>query len=455
MDGYKGDVGVKTQPSSVGLAGNARSMSASATMSGLISDHIRRQIAGYETAAPCKVDDVTTKSESALPDLLQAAVLVVQEIMENDIDRQQLDERLADLFERQASLYYKLPISNEHRKKQYISRHGLVMSPDQCITTQLDSLRVRAYIRGIHAALTNLASRVTGPIHIVYPACGPFAPLLLPLLAYYHNEHLYTPDELRVTLIDMQPGAILALRALLAEQNLEDYIHAVVCQDAVDYQPDMPVHLVVLEAMQHGFSREGHLVIARHFARIMEPDGEFIPHKVTVRAVLNVGQREYVDQWKDVAGCSEGEMNQQIKDERTDLGEILEVTPASLRKMEMELLDEFTSLVKCGCVQVPELSRDHDKQLLLICSEVQTYELERVGEYDSGITHPLPDEQVCINFQPHSHRPGDLLVKSGDRLRFYYCINGLPGFMATIESHVDKSREVDSQKVDSQEGGYE
>ncbi len=445
MDGYKSDVKTKTQPSSIGLADNLRSMSASAAMNGLISEHIRRQIAGYETASPGKIDDVPVKPEPALG-LSQSAVLVVQEIMQSSIDRQLLDQRLADLFEKQASLYYKLPISNEYRKKQFISRHGLVMSPDQCITTQLDSLRVRAYIRGTHAALTSLRSRVAGPIHIVYPACGPFAPLLLPLLAYYQHEQVYTPDELRVTLIDMQPGAILALRALLAEQNLEDYIHAAICQDAVDYQPDMPVHLVVLEAMQHGFSREGHLVIARHFARVMEPDGEFIPHKVTVRAVLNVGQREYVDQWKDVSGCSEADMSREIKNERTELGEILEVTAASLRAMELELLDEFTSLVKCGCVEVPELSRHHDKQLLLICSEVQTYDLERVGEYDSGITHPLPDEQVCINFRPQNHRPGDLLVKSGDRLRFYYCINGLPGFMATIDSHVGESRNVDSQE---------
>ena len=59
------------------------------------------------------------------------------------------------------------------------------------------------------------------------------------------------------------------------------------------------------------------------------------------------------------------------------------------------------------------------------------YENEKIYEYDSGITHPLPEQQVCINFTPSESRDGDLLVKSGDDIKFYYRLNGLPGFLAT------------------------
>ena len=69
--------------------------------------------------------------------------------------------------------------------------------------------------------------------------------------------------------------------------------------------------------------------------------------------------------------------------------------------------------------------------MLMICTHIKTYGDEVIGEYESGISHPLPDMHVCINFTPRDVKPGDLLVKTADKLKFYYRLNGLPGFLAT------------------------
>ena len=147
------------------------------------------------------------------------------------------------------------------------------MSPDHCITTQKDSLRVRAFIRAIDRAIADLLKQTQAPLHIVYPACGPLAPLLLPLIAYYHQQELYSEQDLQITLIDMQPGAVASLHALVDALQITPFIRDIQQLDGCDYETPEPVHIVVLEAMQHGFSREGHLALARHFAHILEPDG--------------------------------------------------------------------------------------------------------------------------------------------------------------------------------------
>jgi hypothetical protein len=125
-------------------------------------------------------------------------------------------------------------------------------------------------------------------------------------------------------------------------------------------------------------------------------------------------------------------MNEEIVAERIELGDILKLDKESLQNLSTQEIDEFIRLVECGSVTIPELSQHHDRQVLLICTRVKTFGDEAVGEYDSGITHPLPDMQVCINFSPKDPKPGDLLVKSGDQLKFYYRLNGLPGFLPVL-----------------------
>ncbi|NQZ11749.1 MAG: hypothetical protein HRT35_31750, partial [Algicola sp.] len=367
----------------------------------------------------------------------------VTEILgEQQVNPAVLTSKLSLLFDQLHQVYLQADIDPALRKRQFISAHGLVIPPDYCITSQKDTLRVHAFIRGAHQAIGELKNRYDECLHIVYPACGPFAPLLLPLIGYYKDSGLYDENDIRITLIDMQPGAVASLEAVVHEMGIAGYIEQILCGDGCDYQKSMPIHMVVLEAMQHGLSREGHLPLARHFAAMIEPDGVFLPQQVSLRAVLSVGQKEFVEQWRDKErqdkrgqedrGLCEADMRQDINDQRIDLGEILRLTPESLRTLKERELDEYTRLIECGTVTLPQASQIPQNPLLLICTQIKTYNDEYINEYDSGITHPLPDMQVCVNFVPHDAKPGDLLVNSGDKLKFFYRLNGLPGFLAAL-----------------------
>ncbi|QFI38076.1 hypothetical protein FR932_09540 [Moritella marina ATCC 15381] len=410
----------------------ATDFSESEISTGALNDLLRQQL---NPTKPFELS-VTQNNETEQnhQGLALCVVNTVKEILGDEKpDVVSLEQNLTALFENLQQTYQQANIDPALRKRQFIARHGLVMSPDYCITTQKDTLRVSAFIRGAHQAIETLKTKSNECLHLVYPACGPFAPLLLPLITYYKETGLYDENDLRITLIDMQQGAIDSLKVIIHEMGIAGYINDICCQDACEYQPISPIHMVILEAMQHGFSREGHLPIARHFAALMEENGIFLPQEISLRAVLTAGQQEFVEQWQDENGhvCA-ADMQQQTINARVQLGEILNLTSTSLLTLPERVLDENISLIECGEVLLPELEDKMGKPLLVICTQIKVYGDEYIGEYDSGITHPLPDMHVCVNFVPHDAKPGDLLVKSGDKLKFFYRLNGLPGFLATV-----------------------
>ncbi|PKG74011.1 hypothetical protein CXF86_15100 [Shewanella sp. GutCb] len=386
---------------------------------------LREQLA-QDDASPTPSSVVVTEPSQTTVSVSDCATEVVTSmLLANDDKKVQI--QLQQLFEKLLVIYQQADISIADRKRQYIAAHGLVMAPDQCVTTQTDTHRVQAFIRGIDAALTKLdREQPEGSLRLLYPACGPFAPLLLPLLTYYRVNERFGRQRLQVTLIDMQPGAVASLQTLVQELQIESFIESILCMDGCDYYSERPFDLLVVEAMQHGFSREGHLPLVQHLVSQLSPHGLMIPARVLITAQLAVGQYEFIERWRN---RSANELPLSV--ERIELGEILSLTKESVLQLQTLNLGVDSSLVTCNQVTIPIIAADLGPQLLLVCTQVFTFGLDKVDEYQSGITHPLPDSQVCINFTPSDPKAGDLLLESGDQIKFYYRLNGLPGFLAT------------------------
>lgn len=384
-----------------------------------------------------------TKAASVVDSVLRSSVCNVDDLKQSF---EELHEAFMDVYE-------KAEIARQLRRRRYICATGLVISPDHCTDTIKDIRRIYAFIKGIDQAIRDQWDKSQNTIQIVYPACGPFAPLLLPLISFYQQHDLFSPEQIRITLIDMQEGAIQGLNALIKNLGITSYIENVVCGNAMEYQAPNQVDIVVLEALQHGFSREGHLCLAKHFADMLNDGGVFLPEQISISAALNVGQREYIDQWNPDSNQNEAlEIQQKIRSERTQLGEILKVNLPMLKAMKITQQDEHSALYECGEVEIPDLPENAEKQVLLIQTDISVFGQWGIGEYDSGITHPLPDLKVCINFNPRTPEPDDLLVKSGDSLKFYYCMNGLPGFLPIrIESFKHPQKSLENANIEAEE----
>ncbi len=64
---------------------------------------------------------------------------------------------------------------------------------------------------------------------------------------------------LKITLIDIQPGAVKVLNRLIELMGIAEHVHQVFCMDVMEYHPDHSIDILIIEAMHHGLTREGHL----------------------------------------------------------------------------------------------------------------------------------------------------------------------------------------------------
>ena len=354
---------------------------------------------------------------------------LVGQILSNDMTHAEWVNLFSDTYGHLLKCYKKAELTEAEKTTSFINATGLVMSVDHAIHTIKDIYRIKAFIRGVHQAIETKKDNET--IHIAYPACGPFAPLLLPLISHYSSQGLLK-SQLKISLIDIQPGAVKALNQLINDLGISPYIHEVICDDVMNYQPDYPIDILVIEALQHGFSREGHLAFARHLLPFLSPDAIMVPEKISVTASLNIGQREYVDQWAEQECTHSSLMSTEIQQERTVLGEIFTLTLDKLRKLTIVPLGSCMELVECNQVQIPTGIQDISKKNLLLSVTATTFGNEQIKEYDSGISQPMVDMSLCIDFIPKIAEPDDLLAKSGERLKFYYKLTGSPSFLPTI-----------------------
>ena len=356
----------------------------------------------------------------------------VEKILRNELRHEEWVEVFSDMNLAFLPSYKKTELTEEEKTKSYINQTGLIISVKDCINTINDIYRVKSFIRSVDKALTQLDKQES--IHIVYPACGPFAPLLLPLISYYKVHHNTLLRQIKLTLIDIQPGATKVLENLVEDLKLYECNIEILCMDVMEYIPSEGIDLLLMESFQSGLSHEGHMAFALHLIQFMNQNGVLLPEKISITAYLSNCEREYNEQWSNQSRAHSDLINSDIHNQRIALGELLEVSKESLQKITPIALGNSIKLIECNQVYIPKNISDIKDKTLIISAVISVFGDEHVAEYDSGISHPLPDMSVCIDFKPTVPEPDDLLVRSGDKLKFYYKMGSLPGFLPTVAS---------------------
>ncbi|MDW1503120.1 hypothetical protein R7D97_03015 [Vibrio sp. Vb5031] len=370
----------------------------------------------------------TAERRRQLKESFAAAVELV--LKETKVEHRTLVQAFQTMYGNACQSLSLAKLTQEELTRQYISTSGLVMSPLNCKHTIKDVYRIKGFACGINKAIQHMLANKS-QVKVLYPACGPFAPLLLPLLAHYKQSDRISAEQLQVTLVDIHPGAIKALNQLIADLDIADYIEALVEEDATQFSPTQTFDLLILEAMQHGFSREGFLSIAKHLVQYLHIQGEMIPNQVSVRAMMVIGETEFNQQWEKAEYAHSNHCQPEVIDDRIDLGEILNVNKAMLLRSEIFELDGGIKMLQGNTIELPKDVPDMAKRILAIYSHIDTYGDAMVGQYDSGITHPKPDMTFYVDAKPKAVEHHYFEAKGGDKVSFYYQLTGLPGFVAT------------------------
>jgi hypothetical protein len=265
---------------------------------------------------------------------------------------------------------------------------GKAISPGQAANCLLDIRRTTVFLRGIRKAILELQKELNGePVHILYAGCGPYATLLTPLTT------IFTPQEVRFHLMDVNQHSITAVEMLYTQINSRNYVEEFICTDASTYRLTQPIHLVICEAMQSALAREPQVSIMLNLIPQLAAQARFIPERITISAWLTNRDQELQSH---MVGGSEPQ--------RKHLGDIFIIGRNQLPSFEPV---EAT---------IPADASPQDE--LQLFTTLDVYDDERLDVYNCGITLPL--------------KVMDVEGRSGKKVKFEYQVGENPGFKGEL-----------------------
>ncbi len=290
--------------------------------------------------------------------------------------------------------------TEEAKSNNLILPSGLAISPEFAAMNLRDLWRTVKYLRGLKNAIDECLLKFPNQkIHILYPGCGPYGTLVLPLLTQYRAE------QLKVTLLEIQDKSLLSVRKICEKLNFYDFITGITKTDASTYQHPKhdPVHIAVMECMLHSLAREPQVSISRNFSQQLVENGILVPEEVHISLYMVDPEIEF-----------KSHISEQEKiNSRLFLGDVF-----TLDKNSHELkcnTDEQNSIkyLQAANINLPD-NLVSGKPLMLF-TQLKIFKDTVLRFYESGITHPFTIGQQ------------DNLI-SGDQLSFRYALTEYPEF---------------------------
>jgi hypothetical protein len=243
-------------------------------------------------------------------------------------------------------------------------------------------------------------------INILYAGCGPFAPLAVPLCAAFAGE------EIRFTLLDIHERSLLSARKIFEAFGLSDYAREFVQCDAARYvfDKELPLHIVVIEAMQKALTHEPQVAITMNLAPQLCEGGFLVPQRIEVNARLAKLDEEVSLITSQAEKISAGPARKRIS-----LGCLIDLSAESVSEIRKSILTDSSGnpCLPPHAVDIPDgLKGDYD---LMLCTKVATFDSIVLDEYESGVTHPTI-----------LHDLGSFTNKT--KVEFQYFLDQRPGF---------------------------
>ncbi|MGB3801090.1 MAG: hypothetical protein WA952_14835 [Lewinella sp.] len=219
-----------------------------------------------------------------------------------------------------------------------------------------DEFRTHRFITGLYQAITDRLERYPGPVHVLYAGCGPFATLALPLMTRFRA------DQLQFTLLEINEVSYSAVRTLLRNLGLNEYVKSVQQTDASSYRiaDAASIGILLTETMQYSLVDEMQVPICLNLLPQLPADALLIPERIELR----LGRME------DAKATFLAE----------DLGHLLTIDRARL--LAYVRTEESTDF---PTVRLPIPAAGG---LLAIRTTITIYGSHQLLDYESGLTNP-------------------------------------------------------------------
>lgn len=272
---------------------------------------------------------------------------------------------------------------------------GKALSAIDAARCVLDFQRTTVLVRAVDAAIKRQLLRHP-VVQLLYAGCGPFAPLLLPLLARFPAQRL------RVQLLDIHPHSLANARSLCVAAGVADRLLPDLCADAAQVQlsSDFRPQVLIAELMQRALQHEPQLAVLANLFPQCAAEADLVPQRIRVSAALIDHAREFDPNANRL---------------RIHVADLLTVSHQSLPSF-IESLGEHSSALPCPDLQIPEDAPPGLSLVLRTC--VEASENDALHDYDSGLTYPLVLHSLDN-------------MRAGERIQCRYRLGANPGFELT------------------------
>lgn len=266
--------------------------------------------------------------------------------------------------------------ANAAQKTPVELAHGRAISPLNAARCAREFARTTQFVRGVHAALQEARQLFPGQvIHTLYAGCGPYATLILPLLAVLPRE------AFRFTLVDVQPLALQSAQKLIGHFGFDGFIREYALFDAsgTELAAMQPFHVAITETLNQAMAKEPQLAVSANLAKYLEPGGILLPECITVKAALIDSRREMTL----FPAEHQGEM-QPLPRRRLELGTLMSLDLAELKPLRLQEYGEHLPPIT---LEWPDQSVRGDMRLGLL-THIRVFGPHCLGCYDCSLTIP-------------------------------------------------------------------
>ena len=263
------------------------------------------------------------------------------------------------------------------------------------------AIRTQQFIRGISEAIKSLQTTKKRPIHILYAGSGPFATLILPILA------VSSEAEIQVSLLEINAESFANVQQVFSQLNFDTFVNTFANVDATTYQiPNgESVDILVSETMLHSLKEEPQVSIVINLMSQLRNDVILIPENIILEiGFLHPKEITTEENFKTLATIFE------LKKEK--------LPDFKVTKLEGSQSVAFPKVT----VNLPSEWLQHYHQLAIF-TEIQVYQQYWIHTNENGLTTPLIIENTS-QFE-----------NTETSITFQYKIDSNPGIMYTFDSN--------------------
>lgn len=258
--------------------------------------------------------------------------------------------------------------SHELRNDIYFE-NGKALGTSWAAMCLQDGMRTKMFVKGLIEAVETKISESKKPVHILYAGTGPFATLILPVLASYST------DEVVCSLLEINDASFNNMKCVIEECGFHDHVVDYIQADATQLVLENPdkIDILVSETMQRALESEQQVPIVMNLMSQLNRNTILIPEKI------------------DVIACQMG--NKKLASVRSEedyiqrLGSVLELSKKGLDELVYERDEKMNIGFEAKVFKIrPEKIAEFDE--LSLMTEIQVFGDTWLRTYDSGLTIP-------------------------------------------------------------------